>query len=93
MFVGYTLWPFCPMFMPFCGVFYALLWRFLCPFVAFFGKKWPKVAKSGKKVAIFGKILGKKWPILSRMGELLKGSFFGVFWGVFVPPPWGVAQG
>ena len=74
-----------------CGVFYALLWRF----VAFFCPKcailWHFVAKSGKKVAKNGQKLGKKWPILSRMGELLKGSFFCLFLGIFVPPPWGVA--
>jgi hypothetical protein len=40
------------------------------------GKKWQK---SGKKVAKIGQKLGKKWPILSRMGELLKGTFFGHF--------------
>ncbi len=55
-------------------------------------KKWPKVAKkwpkSGQKVAKKWPKIGKKWPILSRMGELLKGTIFGLFlafFGVFCP--------
>ena len=74
-----------------CGVFYALLWRF----VAFFCPKcailWHFVAKSGKKVAKNGQKLGKKWPILSRMGELLKGSFFCLFSCILSHPRGGVA--
>ena len=64
----------------------------------FLAKKWPKLwpilAKKWQIWQIFGKILakiwqksGKKWPILSRMGELLKGSFFGRFWA---PPRGGL---
>ena len=69
-----------------CGIFLAKKWP-IC------GRKWPKF---GKNWPDFGKILakiwqksGKKWPILSRMGELLKGSFFGRFWG----PPGGLPGG
>ena len=80
----YVVLSFVAFFMPFCGV----LWRFFALNCAIL---WHFVAKSGKKVAKNGQKLGKKWPILSRMGELLKGSFFCLFLGIFVPPPWGVA--
>ena len=85
---------------PKSGVFLALFWHFfalnLALFWHFFGKFWQKSGKKWQKI-------GKKWPILSRMGELLKGSFFGVFLAFFVPPgtppggptgpPWDPSEG
>ena len=78
-----ALWPFVAFFCPKV----AFLWRFFALNVAKSGKKWQK---SGKKWQKNRQKLGKKWPILSRMGELLKGSFFGLFLPILSHPRGGV---
>ena len=56
------------------------VWSLMYVIGPFFDLKVAKFCpKFGKNLAKIGQKSGKKWPILSRMGELLKGSFFGRF--------------